>query len=106
MPTSQPHVYLTGPMTGYPDNNRDAFLAAAARLRANGAKVYSSFEQTTGALTGDALTGVGVKCIDAVRKCDVVAYLPGSYEAALPEIVLAELYGVPVVAVAEMSLIA
>ena len=37
-------IYLSGPMTGYPDYNYPAFNAAAAALRAYGHRVYNPAE--------------------------------------------------------------
>lgn len=37
-------VYLSGPMTGYPDDNRPAFRAVAARWRALGYEVLNPAE--------------------------------------------------------------
>ena len=38
------HIYLSGPMTGYPDFNRASFHAAAAKLRDEGHWVYNPAE--------------------------------------------------------------
>jgi hypothetical protein len=37
-------IYLSGPMTGHPDNNYPAFNAHAARLRSEGHRVYNPAE--------------------------------------------------------------
>jgi nucleoside 2-deoxyribosyltransferase len=37
-------IYITGPMTGYKDDNRPAFRDAAKKLRKHGAKVISPDE--------------------------------------------------------------
>ena len=37
-------IYLSGPMTGYPESNYPAFNAAAADLRAMGHRVYNPAE--------------------------------------------------------------
>jgi nucleoside 2-deoxyribosyltransferase len=42
--TTTPHVYIAGPMTGYPEYNYPAFTEAAAALRANGRTVTSPHE--------------------------------------------------------------
>ena len=34
--TIHPRIYISGPMTGWPNLNREAFDAAEARLRGNG----------------------------------------------------------------------
>lgn len=39
-------TYIAGPMTGYPDFNYPAFLAAATELRAQGIRVLSPTEHT------------------------------------------------------------
>ncbi|GAA4981102.1 DUF4406 domain-containing protein [Actinopolymorpha pittospori] len=92
--------YLAGPMTGYADQNRDAFLDAAERLRALGAEVYSPHEGGDPALRGRSLGRLLARVsvdLDALLASDAVICLPGSLEALIPEVILAEAYGVPVV---------
>jgi len=38
------HIYLAGPMTGYPNDNIEAFNEAAAKLRAEGHIVFNPAE--------------------------------------------------------------
>lgn len=75
MPT--PHIYISGPMSGYPDFNFPAFEQAANRLRAIGFDVVSPHEFGEG--------GEGMEWADYLRKdliamltnCTAVATLPG-----------------------------
>lgn len=44
---SKPHVYILGPMTGYPEDNRPAFKAAKEQLRRDGFRVTCPDELDT-----------------------------------------------------------
>jgi hypothetical protein len=68
-------IYLSGPMTGYPNLNFPAFNAEAARLRALGYEVVSPAE-----LNPDPNTS-RQEClrrdIRGLLDCDTIAILPG-----------------------------
>ena len=69
-----PLLYLSGPMTGYPDWNRAAFAQAAAALRAVGYRVWSPGEHVVeGQTWAEAMRG---DC-HALCVCDGVAFLKG-----------------------------
>lgn len=62
-------IYLAGPMTGYPDNNRAAFAKYAQLLRYRGYEVVNpgEFDQS---LLYETLIQLGLQ---ALRDCDGVA---------------------------------
>lgn len=66
-------IYLSGPMTGIPDNNFPAFREWAARLRADGMEVVSPAEIQE--------AGTWELCLRAdIRElctCDAIALMPG-----------------------------
>lgn len=66
-------IYICGPMTGLPDENRPAFDAAAARLRACGLNVHSPSETPRG-LTWEQYMRLGLA---ELVKCTGIAVLPG-----------------------------
>lgn len=68
-------VYLSGRMSGLPDNNYPAFHAAAARLRASGYEVENPAENPAPACG----TWAGYMRIAIVQlaTCDAIALLPG-----------------------------
>ena len=63
-------IYISGPMTGLPDNNFPSFHSAAAALRACGYEVVNPAEIDPG-VSADI---VGKR---ALCDCDVLALLPG-----------------------------
>jgi hypothetical protein len=83
-------VYVAGPMTGYPEHNRPAFAAEAARLRALGYRVLSPAEKM-GTEDVEAAIARGSKHLDSadyhrfmredllwiLTECDAVQLLPG-----------------------------
>lgn len=67
-------IYLSGPMTGLPDENRPAFNAEAARLRALGYQVENPAELNE---PTDTRAVCMRRDIQALMTCDAVAMLPG-----------------------------
>jgi ferric-dicitrate binding protein FerR (iron transport regulator) len=68
-------LYLSGPMTGYPDYNRPAFHATAAYLRMLGYEVESPAE-----LEGDDSAPWETwmrKALALMLTCEAVVFLPG-----------------------------
>ncbi|MGV9364477.1 DUF4406 domain-containing protein [Amycolatopsis sp. NPDC003731] len=68
-------VYLSGPMTGLPDNNFPAFRAAAAELRAAGITVEDPSDK--GIVPGWAWADYLRYDLGVLVTCDRVATLPG-----------------------------
>lgn len=66
-------VYLSGPMTGIPDNNFPAFHEWAARLRAQGFDVVSPAELPE----GDTWEACLRKDMRELPTCDAIALMPG-----------------------------
>ena len=72
---ARPRIYLSGPMSGLPDNNYPAFNAEASRLRALGYTVENPAENDNGiADTWSDFMRLGI--VQLVQ-CDVIALLPG-----------------------------
>jgi hypothetical protein len=71
-------VYISGPITGVPDFNRDAFTAAAAALRAQGYDPLNPHDvipnSTTGATWEECLRG---DIAALATECDGIALLDG-----------------------------
>ena len=70
-------LYLSGPMTGLPDNGYPAFEAAAERLRSQGVQVISPHEITppgAGPWSWEAHMRVDLA---ALLTADVIVMLPG-----------------------------
>ena len=84
------HIYLSGPMTGYPDFNRASFHAAAAKLRDEGHWVYNPAEYE---YEGDfpLRAAMAEFCHVICTTCDTIAMLPGweSSKGAMVEYKLA-----------------
>lgn len=84
-------IYISGPMTDYPELNFPAFHAAAAQLRAAGYEVVNPAElNPAGTSYGDCMR----TDLTALLTCDVIAMLPGwsgsrgaTHERATAEIV-------------------
>lgn len=67
--------YLAGPMRGYPDGNKDRFIAAADQIRAMGCSVWNPAEQND---TGHSFSFCIKKDLDAImHQCRAIALLPG-----------------------------
>lgn len=89
-------IYLSGPMTGFPDLNFPAFHAMTTSLRAGGHKVTNPAElNPDGGSWNDCM-----RCdIAALMNCDTVATLPGweHSKGARLEVLIAERLGMTVV---------
>lgn len=68
-------VYISGPMTGIPDYNRDAFLAAEARLLELGHRVENPWR--FGAVEGWDHFDYMHRDIAALALCSAIHMLPG-----------------------------
>lgn len=100
------HVYVAGPMTGYPQHNFPAFHAATLDLRERGYDVTSPAELDLQAgydpaheATAEELAAMLDRDIDAVMAADAVVVLPG-WDASIGvmmEVTLAEALGKPVI---------
>ena len=87
---TRPILYLSGPMTGLPENNYPAFNAAAAQLRAAGYEVVNPAELGL----PDGLPWISymrAALAAMVTTADAVATLPGWYTSrgASAEVLLA-----------------
>lgn len=67
-------IYLSGPMTGLPDENRPAFHAEAARLRKLGYQVENPAELNPPGTPRHICMRVDIQ---ALLGCDTLALLPG-----------------------------
>ena len=103
-------IYISGPMTGLPDNNFPAFHRAAAALRARGHEVVNPAEIDPGV----SVDVVGKKAfwsacmradIRALCDCDALALLPGWMDSkgAHLELHLAHRLGMRIGTVAEFE---
>ncbi|MGC8116000.1 DUF4406 domain-containing protein [Metapseudomonas otitidis] len=72
-------IYLSGPMTGLPDENRPAFNAEAARLRALGYQVENPAELNPPGTPRHICMKVDIQ---ALLGCDTIALLPGWIDSA------------------------
>ncbi|WP_300707282.1 DUF4406 domain-containing protein [uncultured Desulfovibrio sp.] len=68
-------IYLSGPMSGLPENNYPAFHAAAASLRRRGLRVENPAENT--APPDESWQGYMRLALVQLARCDAVALLPG-----------------------------
>ncbi len=69
-------IYISGRMSGIPEDNYPAFNKAAAEWRAAGWEVDNPAE----AFNGDrskTLMDYAARDVDALRTCDAIAMLPG-----------------------------
>lgn len=90
-------LFLSGPMSGYPEWNHPTFHEAAATLRALGFKVFNPAESYNGDTTRPRSDYMRV-CLEALLKCDGLVSLPrwSSSEGAYIERKAAEQIGLPV----------
>ena len=88
-------VFISGPMTGYPDDNYPAFHAAEAELLKWGA---SSVESPARNIRQDSWEAYMQLSVGQMLGCKVVATLPGWRKSvgATAEIALAKLVGIMV----------
>ena len=70
-----PLIYLSGPMTGYPEFNFPAFRAEATRLRREGYRVVNPAEH--GQDFGNSWADYLRKDIELLLRCDRIHLLPG-----------------------------
>lgn len=68
-------VYISGPMTGIPEYNRDAFLKAELRLRTLGHEVENPWR--LGEQAGWGRHDYMRRDIAALADCDAIYMLPG-----------------------------
>lgn len=89
-------IYISGPITGIPDENRESFRLAAMILRSNGHEAINPHEldHIEGATWLDFMR----RDIVEMMACDAVTTLPGweNSRGALTEIGLCERLGIPV----------
>ena len=88
-------VYISGPVTGLPDENRQAFLAAAQILQNNGFTAYMPHDYVEAGSTWEQAMR---DCIRAMMDADAVFTLDGCDDSsgATIEIDLAGKIGIPV----------
>jgi nucleoside 2-deoxyribosyltransferase len=100
-PLSARTVYILGPMTGYPDDNRQAFRSAAKTLRAAGFRVISPDElDQTDPPRDSSWSGNLTRDIPWVVQADMGVALPGwrSSRGATLEATILNALGKPVMA--------
>lgn len=109
-------VYIAGPMTGIPDLNRDAFTAAAERLRAAGYDVVNPHDIPPHHHDGECPQSYATSddghsaacylrtCFAALLACDHIHLLPGWNRSigATRELDIACWVGIPVLAHTEV----
>jgi len=85
-------IYISGPMSGYPEHNFPAFHDAAARLRAQGYDVINPAEIEQPDLSWEACMR---KDIAELMRADAIALLPGWQRSrgARMEVTIASLLG-------------
>ncbi|CAB4218493.1 Protein of unknown function DUF4406 [uncultured Caudovirales phage] len=90
-------IYLSGPMTNYPEFNYPAFNAKAAELRAFGYDVINPAESLSGE-THHSYTDYLRRDIESVLECDLVVLLDGWEKSAGShlEVAVAVGVGIPV----------
>ena len=70
-------VYLSGPMTGYPDMNRQAFTDAAAMMRLAGHVVHNPHEANAGMPDADRRARLAADLSWICLHAEAVVLLPG-----------------------------
>lgn len=76
-------IYVSGPITGYPNDNRDAFALATKALREQGHEVFNPLEHDVpDASTSErAWTSALRRDIIAIAECDGIAVLDGFHHS-------------------------
>lgn len=72
----RPKVYISGPMSGYPDNNRAAFMAAEEYMKGQGYDVINPARLSDGPGYCDYLAA-DIKAMGTLRKGDKIYLLLG-----------------------------
>lgn len=90
-------VYLSGPMTGYPEHNKPAFHARAWEWRREGWDVFSPAEEPPGYTEANRPEYLK-RDIRALLDCDAIAVLPGwqKSEGARMEVTVAKALRYPI----------
>lgn len=70
-------VYVSGPITGIPDLNRDAFAAAAAALKAHGLEPLNPHDVVPNSDTATWEQCLRADITSLVQECDGIALLDG-----------------------------
>lgn len=78
---SGPAIYISGPMTGLPDLNYQAFAQCAKQLRATGWEVVNPAEHFGGAQDLPRHKFLAADVLALVQKCWGVVLLPGWHES-------------------------
>lgn len=91
-------IYLSGPMTGFPEYNYPAFHAAAARWREAGHSVINPAEAFNGDTTLPRWVYISHDLEQIIHNADAVAVLPGwkNSKGARLEVVVAQAVGLPI----------
>lgn len=91
-------LYLAGPMTGLPEENRPAFRAAASRLRERGHDVVNPAELDVGNVSGWTRRDFLRRDLPELLTCEAVAVLPGwrQSEGATFEVYVARWFRMPI----------
>lgn len=101
LPPTEKMLYLCGPMSGYPDDNRAAFRDAAMHLRQAGYAVWSPAEHWDPSQGWAAAMHMDLTAV--LTECDGLAILDGWWASrgAMVEIQVAGAVGYPVRPVAD-----
>ena len=96
-------IYLSGPMTGLPDDNHPAFDAEAARLRALGYEVVNPAEINAG--TNLPWHECLRRDLQEMLGCDAVALIDGWYDSlgAHLELHVAHRVGLKIISAQEVT---
>jgi nucleoside 2-deoxyribosyltransferase len=98
----KPKIYISGPMTGYPDFNYPLFNSSAEVLRSYGYIVSNPAEHFEGAQDLPKETYMR-EDIKALLDCEIVVTLPewDKSHGALLEVEVAKACGIPVISLEE-----
>lgn len=97
MEQNKPVVYISGPMTGYPNWNHDAFNKKAAELRAQGYTVLNPAENDGGSIDKSRAFYLRQDILHVLNS-EVVVLLPGwrRSRGARLEVAIAEELELPI----------